>query len=338
MAQSRSYDTRNRYNQESRRLINCKVITSDRLVWNHTEVISALTHAAVIDQCIVLDLVSEGPDFCELDIADFIRSLPDLFGYDLSKITVKSCNIKQPAMEQIFFDKSFPVHFISSTQKNCKNKNIVKNCNYTFGMFIGRSNQHRLDISSYLHNNYSDKSIQTFHYNPTDDFHKNNLGLESLINANVTDIEKVAQFISLCPIRRNETVTYPILTNQHCNHYQEYNNFFVEIVCETFYSGKTFFPTEKTWRPIALETPFILQGPSCYLKELKMLGFETFSDWWDEGYTEDPSDHQVVEIKRIIDFLANLNTKDIQQMYTEMKPVIDHNKNLFFSLTKQDFQ
>lgn len=319
-------------------MVNCKVITSDRLVWNHTEVISALTYAAVTDQCIILDLVSEGPDFCKLNIADFICSLTDRFGYDLSKITVKTCNVKQPAMNQIIFNKSFPTHFISSTQKSCKNKNIQKNCNYTFGMFIGRSNQHRLDLSSYLYNNYSDKSIQTFHYNPVDDFHKHNLGLESLINTNDTDIEKIAHFISVCPITRNENVTYPILMDQHCNHYQEYSNFFVEIVCETFYSGETFFPTEKIWRPIALGTPFILQGPVWYIKELKMLGFETFSNWWDEGYAEDPADHQVVEIKRVIDFLAKLDAKDIQQMYREMKPIIEHNKNLFFNLREQDFQ
>ena len=316
-------------------MIKCEVVVSDKLVWNTVDVVSALTNAAVTDQCIIMDMLAEGPDFCELNIADFILQLPHLYNYDLSKITVLTANIKQPVMKDINFKKKFPYHWIKSTQQRCKSANIQKTLDRIFGIFIGRSNQHRLELSSYLFNNYNLKTNQTFHYSSDSDYHKNNLGLENLINANIDNLLPASNFILNCPITRNETVTYPI-SDQYCNLLSEYNNFFVEVVCETFFSGETFFPTEKTWRPIALGTPFIIQGPSWFLKELKILGFETFSNWWDEGYAEDPADHQVTEIKKVIDYLAELKQTDIEQMYKEMQPVLDHNKNLFFNLQEQD--
>ena len=35
-------------------------------------------------------------------------------------------------------------------------------------------------LASHLYNNYQDKTIQTFHYDPTIDFHRANLGLDEL--------------------------------------------------------------------------------------------------------------------------------------------------------------
>ena len=112
----------------------------------------------------------------------------------------------------------------------------------------------------------------------------------------------------------------------------------VEIVCETCYNGNTFFPTEKTWRPILLETPFIVQGPQWYLHRLRDLGFQTFDRWWDEGYTEDPANWQNTEIKKVIDSIGKLTIEQLQEMYTEMKPVLAHNKKRFMELTSKDFK
>lgn len=317
-------------------MVDCEVVTSDKIVWNTMDVVRALVTAAVQDQPITLDLLAEGPDFCELNIADFVLQLPELYNYDLSKVTILTDNIKQLPLGRVNFKKFFPYHFVESTQTSCQNIDIQKKLDHTFGIFIGRSNQHRLDLSSYLFNNYNNKTNQTFHYSDHSDFHRDNLGLDNLVSTNIDSALTASNFLLHCPIKRKENLTYPILMDQHCNLYEEYNNFFVEIVCETFFSGHTFFPTEKTWRPIALGTPFITQGPSQFLTELKLLGFETFSYWWEEGYADDPADYQVTEIKKVLDFLAELEQDDLEQMYREMKPILDHNKNLFFSLKEQD--
>ena len=41
-----------------------------------------------------------------------------------------------------------------------------------------------------------------------------------------------------------------------------------------------------------LLTPFIVQGSQWFLHRLRDMGFQTFDRWWDEGYSEDPANHQ----------------------------------------------
>jgi hypothetical protein len=86
-----------------------------------------------------------------------------------------------------------------------------------------------------------------------------------------------------------------------------------------------------------LETPFIVQGPQWYLQRLRDLGFQTFDRWWDEGYSEDPANWQNTEIKKVINSVSELSLEKLQEMYTEMKPVLAHNKKRFLELTSKDF-
>ena len=65
---------------------------------------------------------------------------------------------------------------------------------------------------------------------------------------------------------------------------QHYHNFAVEIVCETWVHGNTFFPSEKTIRPIMAAKPIIVFGPQYYLARLRIMGFKTYHDIWDESY------------------------------------------------------
>jgi hypothetical protein len=65
---------------------------------------------------------------------------------------------------------------------------------------------------------------------------------------------------------------------------QHYNRFAVEIVCETYTLGNTFFPTEKTIRPIMAAKPMIVYGPQYYLARLRDMGFRTYNEIWDESY------------------------------------------------------
>jgi hypothetical protein len=192
-------------------------------------------------------------------------------------------------------------------------------------------------LSSYLYQQNS--AIQTFHYDPTIEFHQNNLGLDQLVETyGVSALPQAIRLLANSPVVTDEKVPYPILSEHHNNLYKEYNNFLVDIVCETYYNGNTFFPTEKTWRPIMLSTPFIVQGPQWYLHRLRDLGFQTFDRWWDEGYAEDPADHQPHEIVKVIDSLAEKSIQELNTMHQEMQPTLQHNKKRFMELTSKDFE
>jgi len=304
-------------------------------VWNKIEVVSQFTSAVCNNQPVCIDLLSEGPAFENLDIFDSLIRICKEHNYNLDNITVTSCNTYQQSVDQINFETVFPNHFVFNTVKKLENKPINKDITKTFGIFVGRSNCHRLDLSSYLFNKYRQQTNQTFHYDYSDDYHKNNLGLDTLVEIQGTgDLASISNFLRHCPIRLQETVEYPILMNQHCNMYSQYRNFFVEIVCETSYVGNTFFPTEKIWRPIIMQTPFIVQGSQHFLHRLQKLGFKTFNQWWDEGYAEDPADWQPGEIKKVIDRLAKKPADEIKKIYNEMLPTLEHNRQLLLDMNK----
>jgi len=63
-----------------------------------------------------------------------------------------------------------------------------------------------------------------------------------------------------------------------------YGRFAIEIVCETYTQGDTFFPTEKTIRPVMACKPVLVYGPRYFLARLRTMGFQTYHDLWDESY------------------------------------------------------
>lgn len=289
-----------------------------------------------LQEQIRIDLINEGPDAEQLGLVELVVTAAAQLNYDLSKLHVVTSNVVQSPLP-INLKITMPMHFVDNTRDRMHylNKTIKK----TFGLFIGRSNVPRLYLSSYLWNHCREQSIQTFHYSTNNDFHKDNLGLDQLINQyGVSAATDVARFLQHTPLHTQEEITYPILMDQHCNLAELYRDFFVEIACETYYSGQTFFPTEKTWRAIATGTPFIIQGPQYYLHRLRDLGFRTFGDYWPEGYAEDPANYQPEEITRIIDQLAKMPANEIESMYQDMQSILAHNSQRLQTLTSQDFE
>jgi hypothetical protein len=110
----------------------------------------------------------------------------------------------------------------------------------------------------------------------------------------------------------------------------------VHVVTETIYYSKKLHLTEKIFRPIVLYRPFILAGAAGNLAYLKRYGFETFSRWWDESYDQETNNEQrLVKIANIIEQLSTLSTQDLQDMYQEMLPVLEHNFQHFYGKFKQ---
>ncbi len=323
-------------------MVTAIVITRDGYVWNLPEVVSKIELAKFQNEDLILDLNNEGPDFETLDLTRYIGN------WDHRTIVITR-NAVQPSVKAITFKNRYP-HWIDTIKNSLKEVIVEKNIHKTVGVFVGRSNEHRLYLSSYIYNNCS--AHQTFRYEPQLDVHKNNLGLEKLIeNYGLTNLVSIADFLSKSPLTVNDDPDVNTLIKKICGPseseseaitvyglHKEYKHFFVELVCETYYSGRTFFPTEKTWRPIMLLTPFIVQGPQWFLHRLRDMGFQTFDRWWDEGYSEDPADHQPHEIIKVIDYLAHKSTKELNTMYEEMQPILQHNKKRFMELTSKDFE
>jgi hypothetical protein len=82
-----------------------------------------------------------------------------------------------------------------------------------------------------------------------------------------------------------------------------YNRFQIELIAETMCAGITFFPTEKTFRPISGCRPFLAFGPIHFLNNLRGLGFKTYSECWDESYDQYQGPSRWNKIKTVIEHI-----------------------------------
>jgi hypothetical protein len=110
-----------------------------------------------------------------------------------------------------------------------------------------------------------------------------------------------------------------------------YKDILVDVVAETFVQGKTFFPTEKTSRPIMLKKPMIVMASRNYLDYLHQVGFKTFNNFWSEDYDGYEGKERFLRILELLDTLAKKSTRELEQMYIDMQPILAHNFSLLQS-------
>jgi hypothetical protein len=106
----------------------------------------------------------------------------------------------------------------------------------------------------------------------------------------------------------------------------------VYVPTETVYFGRRQHITEKTFKAIALEMPFVLIAPAGSLTYLREYGFKTFAGIFDEGYDNETDDILRVErVTRLLKDLDSLTVKERQQIHRYCLPIVEHNYRHFYS-------
>lgn len=103
------------------------------------------------------------------------------------------------------------------------------------------------------------------------------------------------------------------------------------LVTETIANGSRHHLTEKTFKPICLQMPFVIVGTQGSLAYLRSYGFKTFGDLWDESYDDEPNDQQ--RIKKIAELLKSLNDMTVEQrqeLHRRARDIVEHNYNHFY--------
>jgi hypothetical protein len=106
----------------------------------------------------------------------------------------------------------------------------------------------------------------------------------------------------------------------------------VYVPTETVYFGRRQHLTEKTFKAIALEMPFVLVAPAGSLAYLREYGFQTFDSVFDESYDLETDD--VVRIEKVTELLKHLNNLSVaerQQIHQACLPIVEHNYHHFYS-------
>lgn len=104
---------------------------------------------------------------------------------------------------------------------------------------------------------------------------------------------------------------------------RHYAGFHVELVAETYCQGDTFFPTEKTVRPLSQGKPMLIYGPQRFLSRLHDLGFQTWHDIWDETYDELAGAARWHAMKRNLQIMLD------QKLYLDprISAIAEHNRS-----------
>lgn len=325
------------------------IVTSDSKIWNLESVWSDITLAFYQKLPVVINLNDEGPDIAELDDGKFLSYLKTLaakYNYNLSDVTLETKNLVQTCPD-IKLKITSPFYSINFAPYEIGPDLAKKKIDKHFACFVYRSNGPRLYLGQYLFDQHKEKSILRFHWDNTTEVHAHNIGLEYLINRfGFKDVSEQARFLANCPIidkkisidtGMSQNAAEQLMANDQKDFLKSYQSFFVEIVCETCFSGNVFFPSEKIWRPMFLRTPFVVQGPKGFLKNLKKLGFMTFDRWWSESYNEDwPGIDSLESITHVLDYIGSMDTGQLQSLYEEMLPVLEHNYHVVRSLKTND--
>jgi hypothetical protein len=106
----------------------------------------------------------------------------------------------------------------------------------------------------------------------------------------------------------------------------------VYVPTETVYFGNRQHLTEKTFKAIALEMPFVLVASAGSLAYLREYGFRTFADVFDESYDSETDD--ILRIEKVVKLLKQLNdltTDERQTIHQRCLPIVEHNYRHFYS-------
>lgn len=103
------------------------------------------------------------------------------------------------------------------------------------------------------------------------------------------------------------------------------------LVTETVATGCRQHLTEKTFKPICLQMPFIIVGTAGSLHYLRRYGFKTFSDLWDESYDLEIDDILRIEkISTLLKDLDSMNQKEKQILFKASNKICQHNFKHFY--------
>ena len=285
------------------------------------------------DKDIVLSTQMEGPSLRQCGVVDILLNS----GRDLTKIKVETSNTVE----------DLPIEYVRKNAwshwfQYCKQAVQLKNYRSTgqsqarLGCFIGRKNLDRLAILYCLSRRYKcflsslrEDQIHYEHRPDLDDWVDNKHSFETWVRE--FNIPSLDNFTVSDQYRGLDLDTSPdeFLTVQ-LNMLKWYNSFDVELVCETFVRGDTYFPTEKTVRPIIGAKPMLIYGPKNFLARLREQGFKTWDGIWSEEYDKYEGIERWNLMKPIINQMNAWGDWEWKPILEQANQIANYNKQFFF--------
>lgn len=141
----------------------------------------------------------------------------------------------------------------------------------------------------------------------------------------VTDIlDHVDDYLDSLPLILDNP-TFENMAHQSNN--SHYKQTYLSVITETWGTNSTVFFTEKTYKAIMAEHPFMIFSSQHFLRYLQGMGFKTYSHIIDESYDDEPVEGNrarliASELKRI----SKMNVEQLAWFWQSSRSVAEHNR------------
>lgn len=320
--------------------------------WNNPAYVKNALETAPENSSIRLELRSEGPSLTALGIRSLVDNWAISKGRNLEDIQIYQWhNIVEPVpytkilchTRSHFFEMSRN-YWVDDLASIAVGRNSRR-----FGLFIGRSTFARSAIlyqcsSEFTHYFFVSKMVEN-------NFNIWNLDYSTVVNLEkpnewftTKEIENIENWIrnSMPPSVDSMSVGDQYTTpNSYAGIHQSllgyYNKFDIELACESYTIGNTFFPTEKSIRPIMAAKPFIVYGPKHFLARLRSMNFKTYHELWDESYDLLEGPARWHEMKKIVKSICELDKFSYDSLLAKTKEIALHNRTVLASVSREWF-
>ena len=112
-----------------------------------------------------------------------------------------------------------------------------------------------------------------------------------------------------------------------------YADAYFNFTTETLFHEPSIRLSEKIFKPVLYQQPFIMYSAPHMLKKFKEIGYRTFDKWFDESYDDEVDDEKRLnilnnEVKR----LCSMSLDEVDKIYHETKEILNHNLNHLLNL------
>lgn len=159
-------------------------------------------------------------------------------------------------------------------------------------------------------------------------------------NCRLSKKSKIKVYKNLAALKNNLIIDNEVLGNASAHlgakEYTLWQQSFLHVISETVFFDVKQHLTEKIFKPIVSQRPFILLGAYKNLEYFKSYGFKTFSKWIDESYDDEPdNEKRLMMACDEIEKIAKLSEDEIESMYWDMQEVLEYNYQHFYTDFKQ---
>jgi len=194
----------------------------------------------------------------------------------------------------------------------------------SFDILLGQPKPHRSYIHDYINNNHlNDQVIMTYMDWKGSPILKMS-DKEWIWESDIEELSEDTRWtVSLVKYRGHEIRLSQIVP------ISVYNKTAYSLIAETNTNNQYSFYTEKTVKPILGQRLFLTLSGQYFLRNLRNLGFKTFDGIIDEGY--DAIEDSNLRYQLVCQQLEYLIDQPQQIILNQIKPIVEHNKNLMLN-------